>query len=362
MTVLGMPRRARPAADRRAGVARAGDHGRSPGGTPRAGTPSLPGGRKAPRTQRWSDVPALAVARPAADVVRVVAASARRGCAGRAPPAGRGGRAQRPAGGTSGVLDSRALDELQQRAARGAARASQAQQGEVAAARRAMTKAEQAVAAAQKPWSTTPRAARRLPAGRRRLRVRALPRRGRAHAADPAAVAGATRATSSPRWASSTSSTPTRPRSSVRPRPCGGGAGRAAAGRARRWTRAGAARPRSPPGVPIWRRRRPRSPTSSTRRSSDVDKQLAQLQKEQSTSTPRTAANWQAYVDQLTAAGVVPAAGARSWRTPRPVCRAGWCRSPRRRRERSAGWPSCRASPRRCSCCPAETLSAVARR
>ena len=38
----------------------------------------------------------------------------------------------------------------------------------------------------------------------------------------------------------------------------------------------------------------------------DVDKQLAQLQKEQIDVNQRTAANWKAYVDQLTAAGVVP--------------------------------------------------------
>jgi cell wall-associated NlpC family hydrolase len=51
-------------------------------------------------------------------------------------------------GGTSGVLDSRALDELQKRAAE-VQSGLQAQQGEVAAARDALTQAEQAVAAAQ---------------------------------------------------------------------------------------------------------------------------------------------------------------------------------------------------------------------
>jgi cell wall-associated NlpC family hydrolase len=39
---------------------------------------------------------------------------------------------------------------------------------------------------------------------------------------------------------------------------------------------------------------------------SDVDKQLAQLQKEQVDVNTRTAANWQQYVDQLTGAGVLP--------------------------------------------------------
>ena len=52
-------------------------------------------------------------------------------------------------GGTSGVLDSRALDELQKRAAE-VQSGLQAQQGEVAAARDALTQAEQAVAEAQK--------------------------------------------------------------------------------------------------------------------------------------------------------------------------------------------------------------------
>ena len=52
-------------------------------------------------------------------------------------------------GGTSGVLDSRALDELQKRAAE-VQTGLQAQQGEVVAARDAMTRAEQDVADAQK--------------------------------------------------------------------------------------------------------------------------------------------------------------------------------------------------------------------
>ena len=51
-------------------------------------------------------------------------------------------------GGTSGVLDSRALDELQKRAAE-VQSGLQMQQGEVIAARDALTQAEQAVAAAQ---------------------------------------------------------------------------------------------------------------------------------------------------------------------------------------------------------------------
>ena len=51
-------------------------------------------------------------------------------------------------GGTSGVLDSRALDELQKRAAE-VQSGLQAQQGEVVAARDALAQAEQAVAAAQ---------------------------------------------------------------------------------------------------------------------------------------------------------------------------------------------------------------------
>jgi cell wall-associated NlpC family hydrolase len=51
-------------------------------------------------------------------------------------------------GGTSGVLDSRALDELQRRAAE-VQSGLQAQQGEVAAAREGLTRAEQAVTDAQ---------------------------------------------------------------------------------------------------------------------------------------------------------------------------------------------------------------------
>src|SRR5689334_23839967 len=52
-------------------------------------------------------------------------------------------------GGTSGVLDSHALDELQKRAAE-VQNGLQAQQGEVVKARDAMTKAQEDVAAAQK--------------------------------------------------------------------------------------------------------------------------------------------------------------------------------------------------------------------
>ena len=121
--------------------------------------------------------------RPNAEVVRC--SRARRGAPAGRPAfcvaavaalvlAGGGPAAADPSdqpGGTSGVLDSRALDELQKRAAE-VQTGLQAQQGEVVAARDAMTKAEQAVAAAQKvvddAQANWPAISRSSPATRRR--------------------------------------------------------------------------------------------------------------------------------------------------------------------------------------------------
>ena len=111
------------------------------------------------------------------------------------------------------------------------------------------------------------------------------------------------RATSCRRWASWTSSTRTPPRSSARPRRCG----------RRRWTAAAGDRGTGPGEGAAGRGRGPggrargggrRGDRRADAALGDVDRQLAQLQKEQVDVNDRTAANWKSYVDQLTAAGV----------------------------------------------------------
>ena len=118
-------------------------------------------------------------------------------------------------GGTSGVLDSEALDRLQQRAAEVQADLQQ-RQTEVAAARQALTEAEAAVEAAR---SSVAEAEGEL--ARHRTVVAAYAsavyRDGGALTPSPSCSPVATPATSSPHWAGSRRSTRTPPRSSVQP-------------------------------------------------------------------------------------------------------------------------------------------------
>ena len=122
------------------------------------------------------------------------------------------------------------------------------------------------------------------------------------------------------------------PRSSARPRRCGRRRWSSSSGRPRRWTRRRRGRARSRPGSPSSRRPRPRSPTSSTPPWATSTASSRSCRQEQVDVNDRTAANWKAYVDQLTAAGR-RAAGRGSCRTRRPGCpRAG----PGGRRERGS--------------------------
>jgi cell wall-associated NlpC family hydrolase len=207
-------------------------------------------------------------------------------------------------GGTSGVLDSRALDELQKRAAE-VQRGLQAQQGEVVAARDAMTKAEQDVADAQKVVDD----AEDQLAGYQQVvagYASALYRDGGgltpltvlltsgdpgdvlsamsfldvvdAHAAQVVGAAEAMR----------------RSALDVQQR------AQAALDQARARQDQVAAR------VADLEKKAAAVTDELGAALDDVDKQLAQLQREQVDVNTRTAANWQLYVDQLTAAGVVP--------------------------------------------------------
>lgn len=207
-------------------------------------------------------------------------------------------------GGTSGVLDSRALDELQKRAAE-VQTGLQAQQGEVVAARDAMTQAEQAVAEAQKVVD----AAQGQLAGYQQVvagYASALYRDGGgltpltvlltsgdpgqvlsamsfldvvdAHAADVVGAAERMR----------------RSAEQVQQR------AQAALDQARAKQEQVAAR------MAELEKKAAAVTDELGAALSDVDKQLAQLQREQVDVNTRTAANWQMYVDQLTAAGIVP--------------------------------------------------------
>ena len=114
---LVMPRRGPAPARRVRGVARPGDQGAAHLADRPCQDTICPGGpsSRAPRTRRWSDAPALRVAHPRA-VVLLVAAGGRRVSVLAAGGPAAADPSDQP-GGTSGVLDSRALDELQQRAA-----------------------------------------------------------------------------------------------------------------------------------------------------------------------------------------------------------------------------------------------------
>src|SRR3954468_18049258 len=89
-------------------------------------------------------------------------------------------------GGTSGVLDSQALDKLQTRAAQVQGDL-QARQAEVVAAREALSQAQAAVVEAPKALDDAQRGPRRLPGRRRLVCLGGLPGRRTAEPAHPAA-------------------------------------------------------------------------------------------------------------------------------------------------------------------------------
>src|SRR5215207_2741405 len=135
-----MPRRDRRPPGRVAAVARPGDEADSPGGSALFRTPSVPTGRCLGRPEHRGG-PMLPRSpwrtRGAASLVAVAVSALVLASAGPAAA----DPSDQP-GGTSGVLDSRALDELQKRAAE-VQSGLQAQQGEVVAARDALTQAQQ---------------------------------------------------------------------------------------------------------------------------------------------------------------------------------------------------------------------------
>ncbi|TFV89448.1 D-alanyl-D-alanine carboxypeptidase family protein [Blastococcus sp. CT_GayMR16] len=207
-------------------------------------------------------------------------------------------------GGTSGVLDSRALDELQQRAAE-VQSGLQAQQGEVVAARDALIRAEQLVADAQQVFDD----AQGELAGYQKVvasYASALYRDGGsltpltlllsggdpgdvlsamsfldvvdAHAADVIGAAEAMRQAALEQQQRAS----------------------AALDQARAQKDEVAAR------VAELEAAADAVTDELDAALGDVDRQLAQLQQEQVDVNTRTAANWKGYVDQLTAAGVVP--------------------------------------------------------
>ena len=217
-------------------------------------------------------------------------------------------------GGTSGVLDSRALDELQKRAAE-VQTGLQAQQGEVVAARDAMTKAEQDVADAQKVVDD----AQAQLAGYQQVvagYASALYRDGGGltpltlllSGGDPGDVlSGMSFLDVVDAHASQVIGAAEAMRQSalgVQQR------AQAALDQARARKDEVAAR------VAELEKKAAAVTDELDAALSDVDKQLAQLQKEQVDVNTRTAANWQSYVDQLTAAGMVPLPAAQLLQNP----------------------------------------------
>ncbi len=207
-------------------------------------------------------------------------------------------------GGTSGVLDSRALDELQQRAAE-VQRGLQSQQGEVVAAREALGEAERAVADAEAVLGD----AEGELAGHQQLVARyasAVYRDGGAvtplslllSGGDPGDVVSALGFLE------------------VVDRHAASVIGAAEAQRqaaAEQQQRAAAAleRARARADEVGARAAELEAQASAVADELDaalgaVDRQLARLQREQVEVNGRTAASWRAYLDQLTAAGVVP--------------------------------------------------------
>jgi septal ring factor EnvC (AmiA/AmiB activator) len=217
-------------------------------------------------------------------------------------------------GGTSGVLDSRALDELQKRAAE-VQSGLQAQQGEVAAARDALTQAEQAVAAAQAVVDD----AEGVLAGYQDVVAEyasALYRDGGAltpltlllSGGDPgdvlsamgfldvvdahaAEVIGAAETMRQAALVEQQRANATLAQAQARKDEVGARVAELEAAAEAVTDELDAAL-------------------------GDVDRQLAQLQREQVDVNERTAANWKAYVDQLTAAGVVPPPAAQLQNAP----------------------------------------------
>ena len=207
-------------------------------------------------------------------------------------------------GGTSGVLDSRALDELQRRAAE-VQTGLQAQQGQVVAARDAMTKAQQDVAAAQKVVDD----AQVQLAGYQQVvagYASALYRDGGAltpltvllDSGDPGDVLSAMSFLDvvDAHAADVIGAAENMRRSALEVQQ----RAQAALDQARARQDEVAAR------MAELEKKAAAVTDELGAALNDVDKQLAQLQKDQVDVNTRTAANWQLYVDQLTAAGVVP--------------------------------------------------------
>jgi cell wall-associated NlpC family hydrolase len=211
-------------------------------------------------------------------------------------------------GGTSGVLDSRALDELQKRAAE-VQSGLQAQQGEVVAARDAMAQAEQAVAEAQKVFDD---AQGELDGYQQVVAeyASALYRDGGAltpltlllSGGDPGDVLSAMSfldvVDAHAAQVIGAAETMRRSALDVQQR------AKDALGQARARQDEVAAR------VADLEKKAAAVTDELDAALGDVDKQLAQLQKEQVDVNTRTAANWRSYVDQLTTAGVAAPAAA----------------------------------------------------
>jgi cell wall-associated NlpC family hydrolase len=207
-------------------------------------------------------------------------------------------------GGTSGVLDSRALDQLQQRAAE-VQSGLQAQQGEVAAARDALTEAEQAVADAQKVFDD----AQGELAGYQKVVARyasALYRDGGAltpltlllSGGDPGEVLSAMSFLDVvDAHAAEVIGAAEKMRQAALDQQQRASAALEQA-RARKDEVAARVAELEAAAAAVT------AELDAALR--DVDRQLAQLQQEQVDVNTRTAANWLAYVNQMTAAGVVP--------------------------------------------------------
>ena len=206
-------------------------------------------------------------------------------------------------GGTSGVLDSRALDELQKRAAE-VQSGLQAQQGEVVAARDALTQAEQAVAAAQQVVDD----ADGVLAGYQDVvagYASALSRDGGAltpltlllSGGDPGDVLSAMSFLDvvDAHAAEVIGAAETMRQAALEEKRRAGEA----------LVQAQARKDEVAARVAELEAAADAVTDELDAALGDVDKQLAQLQREQVDVNERTAANWKAYVDQLTAAGVV---------------------------------------------------------
>jgi cell wall-associated NlpC family hydrolase len=207
-------------------------------------------------------------------------------------------------GGTSGVLDSSALDELQKRAAE-VQTGLQAQQGEVTAARDALTQAEQGVAAAQQVVDD----AEGVLAGYQQVvagYASAIYRDGGAltpltlllSSGDPGEVLSAMSFLDvvDAHAAQVIGAAETQRQAALEQRRIADAALEQAKGRQQEVAAKVADLEAKASAVT----------DELDAALGDVDKQLARLQQEQVDVDKRTAANWKAYVDQITAAGVVP--------------------------------------------------------